>query len=91
MTYSLTLTHHERQAIDWVGNRYWNGTQLWRWLWLDSLQCDNEIEWIDESEITFYVREEVAWLIKAAAEEEGWPCFGPGLVMKLNEFLSQII
>lgn len=29
MPYSITLTHSERRAIDWIGDRYWHGYQLW--------------------------------------------------------------
>ncbi len=90
--YRLTLTASERQAFDWVADRYATGE---KWADLLLLQCgrsEPESEWDSEEEITFLVPESVAWgLQELAASEGGFPCFGPELVQKLEKFLAQIV
>ncbi len=55
--YHLTLTKGERDAFDWVGNRYVAG-EVARLL----LDCMPEgVEWDDEGEIVFAVPEHVAF------------------------------
>jgi hypothetical protein len=85
----LTLTATERQAFDWVGDRYNSGKvpDL-------SIGCMPENrEWGDEGDITFAVPEHVAWDIRDLVEEEdfAWPCFAPSLVAKLNDICWAIV
>jgi hypothetical protein len=87
--YSLTLTSDERQAFDWVANRYNSGQ-------VADLLSDclpEHREWDDDGEITFDIPEHVAWQINELAEQEGylWPCFAPDLVEKLNELCWGIV
>jgi len=88
MSYKLTLTHDERQAIDWVGNRYAHGDELGLLLreW-------TEAEWDDEHDITFVLPEHVAWWIQDIGEEEEyrWTCFAPSFVHKLDQFVAGIV
>ena len=87
--YRLTLTKGERDAFDWVGNRYAAGevARLLR----DCMAAD--AEWDDEGDILFAVPEHVAWEINRLAEDEEylWPCFAPGLSSKLNAFCQAIV
>jgi hypothetical protein len=87
--YTLELTSGERRAFDWVGDRY-NAGQVATIL-MDYLPTDRE--WSDDGAITFEVPEHAAWEIQRLAEEEDclWPCFGPSLRTKLNEFLGRIV
>ena len=59
---------HERQAFDWVGDRYNSGKVSD--LLLDCLPEDGE--WSDDGDITFDIPEHVAWQINELAEEEGY-------------------
>ena len=87
--YSLTLTSDERQAFDWVGDRYNSGKVAD--LLLDCLPED--CEWSDDGEITFDIPEAIAWEINKFAEDEGhsWACFAQELVEKLNELCWSIV
>jgi hypothetical protein len=87
--YHLTLTKGERDAFDWVGNRYAAGEVAK--LLLDCMPAD--AEWDDEGEIEFTVAEHVAWEINSLAEEEEyqWPCFAPDLASKMNTFCQAIV
>jgi hypothetical protein len=87
--YKLRLTKEEREAFDWVGNRYAAG-DVARLL----LGCMSEdAAWDDEVEIVFTVPEHVAWEINRLAEEEEylWPCFASDLARKLNDFCQAIV
>jgi hypothetical protein len=87
--YRLTLTQSQRQAFDWVSDRYNSGKVSD--LLIDCLPED--IEWCDGGDITFLVPEHVAWEIKELAEEEDrlWPGFSDRLRNKLNTFLDTIV
>ena len=87
--YSLTLTPGERQAFDWVGDRYNSGKVAD--LLIDCIPEDRE--WGDDSDITFTIPEHVAWQINELAEEEGytWVCFAPALEAKLNDLCWSIV
>ena len=88
--YKLTLMARERKAIDWVGNRYAHGDDLYNIL-ADYLPEDRE--WGDEGDITFEVRESAAWHIGDIGEECNylWDCFAPSLAGKLNEFCDSLV
>ena len=87
--YTLTLTADERQAFDWVGDRYNSGKVAD--LLLDCIPEDRE--WGDDADITFLIPEHVAWEINELAEDEdyAWACFAPALVAKLNDLCWGIV
>jgi hypothetical protein len=87
--YSLSLTSDERDAFDWVANRY-NSGQVADLL-LDLIPEGRE--WADDGDITFGIPEHVAWQINDLAEAEGysWACFAPDLAEKLNELCWGIV
>jgi hypothetical protein len=103
MPYTLTLTKSERDAIDWISDRYSNGYALYRLLWLDTPEdCitinqphawDESPGWDSDCDIKFRVPEHVAWQIKDNAESEDghWPCFSPELASKMQTFIDGII
>ena len=90
MAYQLVLTKEERDAIDWVGHRYWNGDDLYQCI-LHS-NWDSSTGFMDADEdIAFDVPEHIAWEIKARYDEEGCPCFAPELVEKIALFVEKIV
>ncbi len=68
--YTLTLTIHERKAIDHVGYRYSNGNDLYKLLWVGSKQTPDDADWDDARDITFIIPENVAQQIKENADNE---------------------
>ena len=92
--YQLTLTIAERRAIDWVGNRYAHGTDLYKLLWASGCEAfPNDADWDNTSDITFYVPEHVAWQINEIGEECNylWDCFAASLGAKLCEFCCKVV
>lgn len=96
--YTLTLSREERNSIDWIGNRYGHGDDLFRLLWCKSTATPDDIDWYEKDDITFSIPENVAWQIAQIGQEnsgkEGvyqWDCFGPELTEKLNDFCDKII
>ncbi len=88
--YTLTLTSDERQAFDWVGNRYATGYDFM--LLLDECLTEDQ-SWYDEGDITFNVPEGSAWRLKELADSEDsrFPCYGRELTSKLETFLNDIV
>lgn len=101
MCYKLRLTIGERKAIDWVGDRYAHGNDLWEILtdthdWeFHTTQEDDDTDWgwLSDVDITFTLQEYQAWAIQGIAEEcnHQWDCFAPELVAKLETLLGQIV
>ena len=92
--YTLTLTHEERKAIDWVGHRYMTGYWLYALLWLESDTIHNpDVEWDDKIDITFSFPEYIAWRVKEKGEMEDnlWPCFSTELKAKMQAFVDSIV
>lgn len=90
MSYQLTLTRDERKAIDWIGNRYGHGDDLFHAL----VVCDNTGgNWDDPIDITYTIPESVAWTIQDIGEEcdYQWDCFAPELASKLDQFCQKIV
>lgn len=85
--YQLILTLAERQAIDWVGNRYAHGHDLYRLLWVESNPAP-DVDWDSDCEITFAIPEHVAWQIAEMGAECNylWDCFSEELSAKLTDF-----
>lgn len=84
--------------MDWVGNRYGHGDELYRLL----LNCDvisskpgdwtSEL-WTSNYDLTFFIPENVAWSIQRIAEEGGyhWDCLSPDFASKLTSFCQSIV
>ena len=91
--YRLTLTAGERKAIDWIGNRYSHGHDLYKLLWTHCEPADNTYDWDSDKAITFEVSEDVAWQIAAIAEEceYRWDCFAPEFAEKLTLFCVNLL
>ena len=88
--YTLTLSRPERQAFDWLGDRYGTGEPIAVTL----RGClPDDAEWTQRGDITFQIPEHEAWTIAEHAREEGdmWPCFAPGLAAKMSHFTSSIV
>lgn len=93
--YTLTLTKAERDAIDWIGPRYWHGDQLYRRIWGDSTQSPDDADWDTPVDITFHVPEHVAWEIRDSINyddgDEKLACFSDELKSKLLAFCDSIV
>lgn len=96
--YSLMLTVAEQKAIDWIGNRYRHGNDLYNLLvlctWEFEEQRGEDTEWAwGMHDITFKIPESVAWQIADIIEDENekLACFGEELREKLYKFSEQII
>lgn len=89
--YKLTLTLPERQAFDWVGDRYCAGCV--QRLLMSCVWSPDDVDWDANADITFTVPEHTAWEISELAAEENhlWPCFAPELAAKLNDFCAAIV
>lgn len=88
--YELTLTKSERAAIDWIGNRYRHGDELYRLLWVESTQTPDDVDWDADCDVQFRIPENVAWTISEIIGE-GLDCFGPELVRKLQRLQDRIV
>ena len=92
--YKLTLTASERQAIDWIGNRYSHGDDLFDLLceveW-EGIKKDEDWGWFCEKDITFLIPENIAWQISDLLQNSLYECFAPELVEKLTNFCAEVI
>jgi hypothetical protein len=86
-TYTFTLTRSERRAIDRVGQRYANGNELYRLLWMDSTPSPAFQDWISPREIAFTLDAPAAWRLAEIRDKENgrWPCFAAELARKLDD------
>ena len=94
--YELMLTYGERMAIDWIGDRYRHGTDLYFCLIGCKWKCQdyNLVDpWGDVGDIVFKVPEHTAWRIRDIGEEGQyrWDCFSPEFAQKMNDFCDKII
>lgn len=89
--YTLTLTHAERRAIDFVGNRYATGYDFKRTL-ISEHVTESDI-WDADDEVTYTIPEHVAWNICNLFEQEDYlfPCFALELSSKLIEFTNEVV
>ena len=95
--YTLTLTSADRKAIDWIGNRYRHGDELYSLLWSE---CDQHAipdsngnpsdDWDSPQPIRFDIPENVAWQIVEIIGE-GLDCFSRDLCSRLWEFAGQVV
>ena len=71
MSYQLTLSKSERDAIDFVGHRYSHGNDLYDLLWGGEVTSSpDEVEWADDEKITFHIPEWVAWDMNTAIPQD---------------------
>ena len=92
MSYTLTLTRDERRAIDWIGNRYWHGSEFRKLL--ESCVDDDHNKWSEEADMTFHIQESIAWEISNhILDEDGdqLACFSLDFCKKLYEFCGKIV
>lgn len=100
--YTLILTHEERKAIDWVGDRYATGSEFRiKLLYEDVLHFVDQnvklefdlIEWDENYDITFRIPEHTAWEICDLFETEDmkFPCFSDEFAFKLIDFYNKIV
>lgn len=89
--YNLTLTSGERLAIDFVGNRYEHGDELYRML--SCVDCPARIEddWDSTGDFTFYFQEHEAWEFRANYYGSAFELFADSLRVKLNDFMDLIV
>lgn len=89
---SLTLTLGERQALDWVGNRYATGDDLYKHLWVYCEQSDDEQDWDDPRPMTFlFNQDNLDETYRICGEEDFlYPCFAPALVQKFEDLLQPL-
>ena len=92
MSYELTLTYGDRSAIDFIGDRYPHGVELWDLLTECGTDADDVFEdWEDTGGITFYVPEHIAWEIKNLIGPGPWELFSDAFCENLNNFLERIV
>jgi len=91
--YTLLLTYEERMAIDWVGNRYDNGNNLYKILWGYCETIPENADWNSREDITFQISESSAWAINDNGDRENylWPCFSSAFAQKMQSFCDNIV
>lgn len=92
--YTLTLTHADRAAFDWVGGRYYTGDAVASIL-QDCIppMVSDHTEWDGNYPITFEIPEYRAWEIAELSESEDglWPLFNRALRTKMVDFVNRIV
>lgn len=88
--YTLTLTKGERDAIDWVGNRYSHGDDLYRLL-CECHAIPDDVEWDDNTDITYVAPMHIGALIIEAIEDDSLTCFDTELCRKLYAFRDSVV
>jgi len=91
--YILTLSAADRAAIDWIGNRYAHGDDLFKLLWSECHHRPEYADWDYSGDISFEVPEHIAWAINEIGEEGAycWDCFADDLSTKLTEFCMNVV
>ena len=91
--YELVLTSADRQAIDWIGDRYSHGYDLFKLLWnVDTISTPDDVDWESNETIIFSLPKHIVQKILRNAEEEDvpWSCFSDELANKLNDLIERI-
>lgn len=88
--YTLTLTKTEREAFDWVGDRYATGNDV------ADLLCEclpEDKDWDSEVDVEFKIPGNIVYQIWELSDEENdlWPCFSDELRDKMNAFLDRAL
>ena len=103
--YDLILTLGERKAIDWIGNRYVHGNELYHILQACHQQVISDDVDVDDSEfmptdfgswdgnctIRFCFQEHQAWQVKDLLQDTQLECFDDDFAAKLHKFIDDII
>lgn len=97
--YKLTLTHSERKAIDWIGDRYRHGHELYTLLckgdWTTESGDELTADWDCADALVITMPEHVAWevrdLIEDSSEGVILPCLAVDFAVKLINFCDGII
>lgn len=86
--YCLTLTAEDMQAINWIGDRYEHGDELYHFLAGCEWEPDN-IDW-GEGDITFLLPEYKVWELVDKYRDCEFTCT-PELGAKILEFIDTIV
>lgn len=88
--YKLTLTADEREAMDWIGGRYFHGHELSGILSECMAEWD---EWDMEGDITFLIPEHKAWEISDGLQGEDFElaCLCEDFAAKLIGFCYNLV
>lgn len=95
--YDLTLTKSERDALSWIGYRYFHGNELIDLLLESDIALTTPFtvdpEWDSNCAITFNVPENLAHAIKAGLEDENleMACLCYELQVKFLDFIDKIV
>jgi len=88
--YQLTLSQSDRQAIDFCGDRYPHGDDLFKIL----IHCDTQPEadgWYYPGPLTFQIPENIAWEIAELLKDSDYSLLGDNLKYKLLTFIDSIV
>ncbi len=91
--YSITLNKNDRQAIDWIGDRYSHGSDLKQILESEDVKPSPDEPWESGQEITYRLPEYKAWELKEIVEEGNLDCInlGSNLAQELTRLVSSIV
>ena len=87
--YTLTLTHEERKALDFVGHRYEHGDDFIKLL--TRADVEEMFSWNMPIDITFHIQEYLAWEMKDLLCESQYDLLADPLANKLTNFIESII
>ena len=89
-TYTLTLSLAERRAIDWIGDRYAHGNELYSLLWARCEQTPDDADWDDPRPIDFtFTPKRAHDLTTIRDDDQGhWTCFAPEFAKKFDELCN---
>lgn len=96
MSYRLTLTKNDRKAIDWIGDRYSHGHDLFKLICQADWEVNEELpilefDWESDLDMTFVLPEILAWELQDLLEDSHFECFSGELVAKLLNFMGAIV
>lgn len=89
--YKLTLSADDRSAIDWVGNRYSHGDDLFKAIMGGDSENKSDCWSESEGDITFILPEAIAWDVTDIINGSNLDCFGEALCRKLRSFADRIV
>lgn len=87
--YFMTLTKSDRQAIDWIGDRYSHGSDLKKILESEEVKATPDQPWDSDLAITYHLPEYKAWELQEIVEEGNLDCIN--LASNLAQQLTQLI
>ena len=91
--YFMTLTKDDRQAIDWIGDRYSHGSDLKKILESEEVKTSPDADWESDLDITYHLPEYKAWELKEIVEEGNLDCInlGSNLAQQLTQLILSIV